>query len=528
MGCKTFPQQVTESQKTTTLDSGDYFGVSRSGTMYSITFSDFTTQLGVTGTLTDGSAGTATPVLRSVTTNDYILRGISGDSGITAQLDGNDDILISLNLANEGSSSNGAGTLIESSSNPKTFRRIRGGSGIAVSEETGTITITASSEATSTKTVVVNDIDDFPAAEAGVITLEADTDYLITADITTSNRFVLPSNDVCVIRAADRRITTLTYSGSDSMFTYTNPQASIKNIALSAANGTLFASSSSTTGAFDLFKVFIACDTVGSMDNLSTFTLDGVVFTSITTNGLTFTGTDIACRLQSVLFSNVSAGTCYDLGTATFRRFSIEGATVLASSAGTTLLSGLAASGNIGSGVLAQVTNVNITGSMTPLNTITIDDAQWKFFNSNVIPDTRTDAIGYLSASATTTISASGTPVVLNAGGNFVDVEASQMTITTGGRVTYDGVQGAKLPINATLSMAPSSGGSQQLGAYIAKNGVVITGSETYLTTSSGAPSSISVIWQDTPDNSDYYEVFIENDGATNDIVVDKFVFRFN
>lgn len=528
MGCKTFPEQIAEANSVTTLQGSDEFGIVRNTELKAITFDDVVTQLGVTGTLSDGAAAGATPVLASAVSNNYTIRGITGGRGSAIALDGNDNIEIRTQVANAGTASDGEGLIKSATASTIEWRRIQSGPGIGVSTDGDSIIIENTDVSNVSSTVIVNDINDFPTAVAGVITLEADKDYLITNDITTNNRFVLPNGSPCVIRSSDRRIVTLSYTGTGNMFTYTNPQVTMKNIDLQCANGTLFAPSSNTTGSIELFKISITADTLGSLDTLSVFAAQSVTYTLITTNGWSFANAIGAAQFVSNFVVSVLAGTVVNLGTATFNRFGMSEFIISSSAGGTTFLSGAAASANINSTSIAIVDQAITLGSITPLSTITVDDAQWQFANCNGIADTRTDALGYLSSAQTTVISVAGTAVVLNGNSAFIEEISSQMTVNNNGRITYNGVKDAKLPITARVSAAPASGGAQKIGVYIAKNGTIISASEAYATTSAGSDASITCIWQDTAGQNDYYEVWVENDTSTNDIVVSKCVFRIN
>lgn len=528
MGCKTFNQQITEANQKITLNGSDLFGVVDNNTTYSITFTNLVTQLGVTGTLTDQSAGSATPVLASAVSNNYSIRGIAAGRGSAIALDAQDNIEVSTQVSNAGTSADGEGLIKDVTASTIEFRRLEAGPGIGISTDGNSIVIENTDVSTVSKTKIINTLDDFPAPVAGVITLEGETDYLIATDISTSNRFVFPSNTPCVIRSSDRRIVTLQSTTSSNMFTYTNPQVTIKDIDISCPNGTFLAPSSNTTGAIELFKISVTADTLGTIDKLPVFAAQSVTYTNIVTDGWTFTGACGATQFVSNFVVDIQAGIVVDLGTATFNRFGISEFVVADSGAGTTFLSGAAASANMNASSIAIVDQAITLGNATALNGITVDDAQWQFSNCNAISDTRTDALGYLSTSKTTTITTSGVPVVLNGDGAFVEQDASQMTVNSNGRITYNGVKDADLPITARLSVSPASGGAQRIGVYIAKNGVVITASEGYATVASGSEESVTVVWQDTASQGDYYEIYVENATSTNNVVTSTATFRFN
>ena len=528
MSCNKFGKEIARANQLQQLQDADLFGISRSGCTYSITFTGLVNQLGVTGTLQDGSQGGATPVLASASANNYVLRGVTSGRGSAVALDAQDNIQINTQVGNAGTTANGAALINDVTASTILFKRLLAGVGVSVNETAESIIIENSELSGTTKTVVVNELADFPDPQSGVITLEGDTDYLIANDIATNNRFVLPSNSPCVIRASDRRIITLQSTTTDAMFTYTSPLVTFKDIHISAPNGKVLTPDLSTQGAIELFKTSLTASELGLISGLGTFAVQSVIYNNITNNGWVF-GTDVnAAQFVSNFVVNIAAGTVLDLGNNVFNRFGASEFVIVNSSMGTTWLSGLANSGNIGTESLAIIDQALTLGPITPLNGISNDDARWRFENCNDIPDTLTDALGYLSSPETTTISAVDTPVVLNGNGAFVSTTASQMTVNINGRITYDGVQGAQLPIDANLTIEPVSGGAIQIGVYIAKNGVVIAESEVYGTASSGDPANIIVIWQDTAQENDFYEVWVENETNSTNLLVDKFVFRVN
>lgn len=82
---------------------------------------------------------------------------------------------------------------------------------------------------------------DFPAPAAGVITLSTSTEYRIKRDLTTSDRFVVPSGIDIVFRGLES-LRSLTYSGTGTFFTCTDMD-SLDFIALnlvSTSTGSLF------------------------------------------------------------------------------------------------------------------------------------------------------------------------------------------------------------------------------------------------------------------------------------------------
>lgn len=522
MGCKTVVQEMADAITKAPTVSLKVPYVENS-TLYNMTYEGLTDLLGVTGTIEAVGAGDAVAVLTEPSANNYKIAGIESGRGVTATTSAEDGIALTANIAN--ASAAGSEILVDGVSSQMLLRRLVGGNGISLTQTSSTIEIETTSAVVSTKTVLVSEVADFPAAVAGVITLEANTDYQLIADISTSNRFVIPDGS-CVLRGADRRIVTLTYTGSGNMFTYTSPAFTLKEISVSCASGTLFAPNAATSGAIEMFKVGITAATLGTVTNLTVFAAQSVTYNSITTDGWSFTGTVGAAQFVSNFVVNITAGTVVDLGTAVFSRFGISEFVIAASSGGTTWLSGAASSANMTSGSIAIIDQAITLGSITPLATITNEDARWQFTNCNEIGDTRPDGLLSFSTPTTTTILSSGTPVLVN--GTWVVERTSQFTGTAAGRLTYNGEKSATLPISGRVSAEPVSGSAIQIGVYLAKNGTVISASEAYGTATPGDTTSITFLWQEEVMPNDYFEIWVENATSTVNIQVDKAILRIN
>lgn len=100
---------------------------------------------------------------------------------------------------------------------------------------------------------------------------------------------------------------------------------------------------------------------------------------------------------------------------------------------------------------------------------------------------------------------------VVNAGGVLI-------TGSTSGRLTYTGTSASYLNIVFNISADQAIGASRDLEFSIFKNGVIVPGSQTIVTTTSGEKhlftnhADISVV------TNDYVEVFCKNYGASGDV----------
>lgn len=348
---------------------------------------------------------------------------------------------------------------------------------------------------------------DLPAPSAGDITLLSDTEYLFTDDVSIgTDRLILSANTL--IDAQDSSLGSLTYTGTGDMITAVGISNKIARITLNCPNGNLLNVDGSSTGIFQLFDM-----TVGIVKNIGTFTalsgsqITNVAFGSITGTGLLFAGAH-GIFLSSGNIANISAGTLFDLGTATFDGLSIT-SSFPDVSAGAVFLTGMASSGNINTGGFATIQDVIQTGLGTPLSGITSDDDQWQFANNSMIPDTKPAAL--LSFNTPTTTTADQNTPTLVAGTWTVEGSPSQFTATAAGRLTYTGVKDIEKSVSIGTSIQSVSGGSVDITIYLALNGSIIANSSKVSNVSPSTPGTPSIMWEIMFSTGDFVELFVEN-----------------
>tara|TARA_R110002167_G_scaffold53361_3_gene153086 strand:+ start:3188 stop:4453 length:1266 start_codon:yes stop_codon:yes gene_type:complete len=384
---------------------------------------------------------------------------------------------------------------------------------------------TISAAITPSNQVLINAKTDFPAPIAGVITLLADTQYVIGADINLgSDVFVL--QDLTCISGSESILTTLTSTSAADLFTMLDATVSINNLTIDIPNGRVFNYTDTGSRILRCKELIVNCDMWGafistSASNIRFNNCEG----TIETDGMTFTG-NFRVLLWDTSTITINNGSIWDLGTATFDSIIIDIviATLLNGSAG---LTGAVGSANInanGIGSMQRMVNSNVG---VPLAGITPDDALWEFFGNDSIRDTRPDGLLSMQGNAVATVIATAGVHVLVAGVWTVE-DASQFTGSTAGRLTYNGTKDIKLPIDFSCSLEPVSGGLRNLSMQVAINGAVIAGSNITVRTSSGTPTEAVPIWQATLTTGDYVEVWVANNDSTIDVLVSSAVSRVN
>lgn len=365
--------------------------------------------------------------------------------------------------------------------------------------------------------VLVQAASDFPAPVSNVITLSADTVYVLDGDINVgASRFVMSANSQIV--GLGSGVSTLTTTTTGNVFTASS-NFNLQGFGLTASSATVF---SCTGGAFEsaYLKEFTinSCSSVGSFSAwYSLFWDKGAVVS--TTTGLTFSG---ACGILILDLVEFIAGytTAVDLNSSTFNTCTFNRCGFGNASATNHIIIA-ANSGNINSGKEGRIISCNFDAGATNIVTNSdVGDTRWEYlFNLN-LPNSTKNAQGYMHTTTTTTIGAgdgdSGNPKLVNGGTNWVTTHNDQFTVTNGGRFTYDGVTTAEFLIMCAVSGTTASG-TQTINHYIAKNGTTVTASKTqreYTSTAVGSPAPCTAIV--TLANGDYVELFLENITGTN------------
>ena len=375
--------------------------------------------------------------------------------------------------------------------------------------------------------VFVNQLSDLPTAAAGKITLLAGTTYLFGANVNIGTNYLLFAAGTG-IQSHGVFTTTITYTGTVPMLQGADASTRIKEINLLCASSNLFSWVDGTPGtSIIIFSdvLVIACLEVGLFDDINTLVINGSTVVSCT-SGITFEGTaNQGTRLES--FSMLSTSATYvgfDFTGATMKTLFMEGV-VVTGGAGSIGIKGDAGSANITSGFVANVSAVQFQGVTTPLSGVTIDDIRWKFVGNGNIADSMPDALIAFTANATATVIATvNTPVLV--AGTFTEARASQYATTAAGRITLLSERDVVTPIDVTLTIEPVSGTNKIITAYIALGGTVIALSGMGTHVDAGDPKVVTIPWQLNLSETNFIEVFVENNTDAVNLLVSHITFR--
>jgi len=409
------------------------------------------------------------------------------------------------------------------------FSTISGSFRTLIVSSSGTTT-TVTEQAAPTNQMVINSLSDFPPPSGGAITLADDTFYLIGDNLAVSpDRFVLGQDTV--IAGLDSSVSSMSYSGTGTMFTAVDKSNKITLLTLDCPNGKLHDITNPGAGGavFQLINCTVdSCDKVGALDGLAAIQYTDVAFNDVKTEGVIFNGS-IGVFVGSTDLVTINAATAmFDLGTAVFNSFDID-ASFATLAAGANFIKGAANSANISAGNAGSVRGIKTFGTGTPLSGITIDDVRWFFSGNDDIADTNPDGLLSLKGNATATVisasSTDGTNAVLIAG-TWADIRGSFFENTAGGRCTYKGERPLTVPVDLIATLDPVA--DDTFALYIAFNGTPIeeTGIPRFVKASD--PGVLSTMWQITFNKDDFIEPFVENQSGISNVVSTDAILRIN
>lgn len=510
----------------TTVPDTATFDYVYNNTNTKITKANLLTALGVTGTIVQIGNPLSTQVLDTTGTVNGI-RAITDGSGISTSVNAMNGIDIAHNFTQD---SIGLPILLDIGAASPTFTSLLPGAGINLSADGTNITITATGTALpATNVVTVNVEADFPTAVGGVITLEAGKTYLLSNNVTTANRFVMSEGTSMIGYTAGG--TALTYTGSATMFTSVDVNATFSNIVLNCPSAKVW-DASETVGSLKTLSirsvVVASCDTLGTITDLRTFFCEALSALSVATNGFNFVGGDfvlIGMELASIQSPSASF-VALDLGTAVADTIRIR-TVIFDGVTGGLALTGAASNGNLTSEGQGEMVDCSFRNDITPIDTIDLlHDVRWVGLDNNGLANTHPDSLSYNTAGTVVTIGSTSVPVKI--GGTWVDSGSAHFTVDLAGRVTYIGVEDLTVPVTASLTCDPVSGGNKEFAVSFGVNGSVITATTTKGRAANADIYTLTLVWQIEFKTNDYVEAFIQNDSDTTNFNVSHGILRIN
>ena len=365
----------------------------------------------------------------------------------------------------------------------------------------------------------VNELSDLPTPVNGVITLLAETTYYFTDEIDLlGNRLVASQDTVLLGSSSENSSITSTGLSASEFLLYSDFTMPVRHITFKDVTKAV-GINTDNLGAQPIAIDWYGVNFSGCTTNIECGDLDNFIFNvgAILGSGtIIFKGQVGTIGIADSLFTgDGSAYNIFDIqATANItRRFRIIYSSIVAF--GSTI--------GINVDVGATVPNeayildtVNFSGGSTYLTGV--DSMSNKaLFNNNVgISNSGDVSQYYMNGNSTATV-VSATSTEYKIAGTTTSANVTQKFTNTDNRATYIGALNRYFKVTATISV--TSGNNNQIGLYIAKNGVVLPESEIYGTTNSGGRAE-NIVCQTLVEltNGDYIEIFCENNTSITNI----------
>ena len=375
--------------------------------------------------------------------------------------------------------------------------------------------------------VPVNSKSDLPTPSAGVISLTANKNYVQGASFSLGTDRLDVSAGGISWTCNNAFNPTLTYTGTNPMFTGVDVSFNIFNARIACPNATAFDISDVAAPGSNIFQIDTCL--INSAAKVGKFTgLGQVLFVNTgvisTVQGVEILGSNAAI-LSFIKLSMTSSSASFigiDLGTSVTVGGEIANLNITAP-LGAIGVSGAASNANVAVGGLFTFRDSNFNGGMTAeISGITTDDFRWAFNFNSGLPDTNPDALLSLTGNTTETIisasSSDGSNAVLLAG-TFVIERTSHYTGTTAGRATYDGERDIAVPVDVKVTVKSASGTNKDIAAYLAVDGSVVASARDTGRVGSSDPRTLIIPWQINFIQTKFVEVFLENQTDTTNLI---------
>lgn len=391
--------------------------------------------------------------------------------------------------------------------------------------------------------VIVEDASDLPS------TLAANTTYLISGEVTTSNTISV-TNDNCAIVGFNRDRDALVYTGTGDFIQVDDVNFSISGIRLTAASTgarVLFArnidyggvvpiygrtkvltlSDCQIRGSYNVMKI-TGFDLVDLMNCLIwyNFGTEGCIFESVSKIEVS------SCEL--IRWFDEATGTTYSTGNMIDLSAPAGGVPFGAVNVSSSIIhpqqtqNGFYYPGSVGDstgfGTIAANTFVD-----TGLTTGSVIDIDYNGNGQSYVVESNQgvsngNALAQMSLSGNTnftTISATSTPVKVNGSTLFTFPVTNRVITSNTGEIEYNSKISAFFNVQVSAKVEISSGGNNQvINLYLAANGSVIPWAVGTVELDQNIPLSVSLSTLGLANQGDVFEVYVENTTSASDILV--------
>lgn len=361
---------------------------------------------------------------------------------------------------------------------------------------------------------------DFPAAVAGVITLPADTNWIITQAVDLLGDRLVCAGIVAIhgVSSETAYLSSTGLVGSDALIT-TNYSLPLQNLTITSTSAPALDIGGGINTALDWTKVnFLNTPDTGTIKDIGNFV--GVILSWLNSGGLIFDGTAATIALSNTLFAT-SSGTALTLAATLVvsRRFRVIDCafSIGAAAVGIDFVAG--ASVPIDQFL---VRGCNFSGaSATYYTGITPQDDISDWAMNKGIPNSENSGEFSMEGNATATVIANTADFVKAAGTTIVgDI---QRFTHSNNRLTYLGAIQRTFSISMSLSLTAGNNNiCRAMVRHYNSSDVLIKSSFAPNITSNGAgrAENVAAFLTTNLSSGDYLEIWVRNTSAVNNITV--------
>ena len=404
--------------------------------------------------------------------------------------------------------------------------------------------------------VEVSQESDFGTAVAGTITLAANTIYFVRGEVTMNSNLVCNVEGVEIV-GTDRNLDHLIWNGTGCLLTVTDVNFGINQVRFSSnnINTSILDATNINAGSFNAGRLKVLtifnCQFRGTYDIIDVKGYDLVdinnslfFYIKATNFGLRFEDTSkiqlSSCELirwfdESTIptpggWATVSMIELKANNVASFGAVNINGCIVHPQQTQNGIDINTASTTGFGTISSNAFINLGLTTGKVFLPEIPVlllpDYSQtstlnYDIFSNQGLLNSLSGTVTTVSGNATNTVLTSGIATVINTGGNAIQQSGVRYTVTTGGRSTYTGTKQKFVSIHASIAYQKQGGGSADYIFYIYKNGVLLSGSNVdVIAGTATADGTVSINYGVLMELNDYLEVYVENPGSNDDILI--------
>ncbi len=418
---------------------------------------------------------------------------------------------------------------------------------------------TSRSSVNSSIVVEISDVSDFPAPSGGVISLVANTTYIIrgVVDLGT-NRLSITQEGIKLMGFSLER-DTLTTDTTGSLITTQDVSLEIVGLTLTATNSssTILTATNYTAGQYnngrDKDLIIQNCQI---RDCYNVWDIDGydlvdcqnvrIRYVKATTHGCKFRSTSkvqiTSCELIRWFDeSSVPTPSGYatvpmlefddNAGQSGFGAVNITGCVIHPQQTQDGIF--INANSTTGFGTISSNTFVTIgltTGtvfnpapssggySLTSTN-------NYDIFTNQGLRNSSASILTTVTGNTTNTALSTGVPAIMNVGGNAVTRNSQRFSATNNAVITYNGTKDVYVNITASVNFDKQGGGTDNYEFYLYKDSgsgfVLLPGSKASIGDIGGATfDQLSLTYADTATPGDQYAIYIENTTSGDDMRV--------